>query len=528
MATPKYVFTLMLENRSFDHMLGFSGITGTDANTGSPTQVDGLQPGANAGAFNEYRGRRCDAIGDARFCLPVGPTHNFADVYEQLVGPDQLPPTTSRLTYPDPTNTGFVANYTKEIAKHGSPQDADPCDAIKCFVSAQHLPVLHALASEFVVCDAWFSSMPGPTWPNRFFVHAASSGGLDHSPSALSMATSYRLRSFKFQNGHVFQRLEGKGIYWAVLSGSWLPQCFAMEGMHEFWDTDHRREMKDIDKLLDDVLTHDRAYVFIEPSYGDFLNDTYRGGTSQHALDDVTRGEWLLKAVYEKLRNHGVWDDCALIVTWDEHGGFWDHVPPPQAPPPGDATTNDDNEQFGFQFDRYGVRVPAVLVSPFTERNLVDHRVHDHSTVLSTLGALWDLGGPFTARDGRELHDGASLATVLSRDTPRSDCPQTLPDPAQSTGCPPDDDPPFTSVADVLGVPPDTIHTAQAANATPSDTSAGFAHVAHLVDVGGATPADSAQRAEAFTQSQTDTASVQTYLGAVQERLRPGETIRQS
>jgi phospholipase C len=521
---PKYVFTLMLENRSFDHMLGFSGITGMDASTGVQTPIDGLQPGVNSNAFNEYKGQRCDALDDACFCLAVGPHHNFSDVYEQLVGPDQSPPQTKTLTYPEPTNSGFVASYVKAI---GGAAGADPCDAIKCF-SPANLPVLHELAGEFVVCDAWFSSMPGPTWPNRFFVHAASSGGLDHSPGPVAMATSYKFKSFSFEHGHIFKRLQDRGIFWSVLAGSWLPQCFAMEGMHEFWDGTHKRDMKDIDAVLDELLQHDRGYVFIEPSYGDFLNDTYRGGTSQHALDDVTRGEWLLKAVYERLRNHAVWDDCALIVTWDEHGGFWDHVPPPRATPPGDATTNDDNNAYGFQFDRYGVRVPALLISPLAERNQIDHRTHDHSTVLSTLAALWpDLGGAFTARDGRELHDGATLATLLVRGTPRTDCPTELAEPAKSD-CPPDDDAPFTSVADVLGVAAVTLRAAQASNAPPSDNLAGFAHIAHLMDDAAASLASASQQnADAYTTSlQSSTADVESYLNDVAERLRPGETIR--
>jgi phospholipase C len=316
-----------------------------------------------------------------------------------------------------------------------------------------------------------------------------------------------------------------------VLAGSWLPQCFAMEGMHEFWGDGHKRDMKDIDAVLDELATHDRGYVFIEPSYGDFLNDTYKGGTSQHALDDVTRGEWLLKAVYERLRNHRVWDDCALIVTWDEHGGFWDHVPPPQATPPGDKATNDDGKGYGFQFDRYGVRVPALLISPLAEGRQIDHRTHDHSAVLSTLNALWpDLGGPFTARDARELHDGASLATLLARGTPRTDCPTSLPDPVTSD-CPPDDDAPFTSVADVLGVAAVTLHTAQSPDAPPSDNLAGFAHIAHLMEAGAALPVAAATAtapsADAYEQSvQSSTGSVQEYLDQAAERLRPGEKIR--
>jgi len=492
MATVKYVFTLMLENRSFDHMLGFSGITGMDANTGAATQVEGVPAGGGSSG--------------AHYCLPVGPKHDHPDVVEQLATPG-----------------GFVSNYAKEIAAKGSPAGADPNDVMKCFTSAHDLPVLHQLASEFVVCDHWFCSMPGPTWPNRFFVHAASSGGLDHSPGAFAMATSYRLKAFSFEHGHIFQRLQNQGIRWAVLSGSWLPQCFAMDGMHEFWDAQHKVDMKDTGALLDDLLNHDRAYVFIEPSYGDFLNDTYKGGTSQHAIDDVTRGEWLLKAVYERLRNHPVWESSALIVTWDEHGGFWDHVPPPAATPPGDATTNGDNTKYGFKFDRYGVRVPALLISPLADRNQIDHRTHDHSTVLSTLNALWGIGDPFTARDADELHRGATLATLLVRDPARTDCPPTLVNPG-TTDCPPDDDPPFSSVDDVFGVNADSLRQVQNPGATPSDTAVGFVHVAHLMDAGiNATGAPPAPDADAFVQSlQSGTGAMQNYLSDVQGRLRPG------
>ncbi len=489
----RYVVTLMLENRSFDHMLGYSGITGTDAISGALTAVEGVPAGVpDAGA--------------ARFCLPVGPKHDFPDVAEQLSGPD-----------------GFVASYAKEIAAKGSPAGADPQDAMRCFRSPEQLPVLHQLASEFVVFDHWFASMPGPTWPNRFFVHAASSGGLDHSPGTLSMA-AYQLRPFSFEHGHVFQRLQQRGIPWTVLSGGWLPQCFAMEGMRDFYLGDQRREMQDVDAVLDDMASHDRAYLFIEPSYGDILNDTYKGGTSQHAVDDVTRGEWLLKAVYEKLRAHRIWNDCALIVTWDEHGGFWDHVTPPPATPPGDRASDDDNTKYGFGFDRYGVRVPALLISPRAQRNQVDHRVHDHSSVPAMLQELWDIGGPFTARDAAQVAAHSTPAGLLVY-APRDDCPRTLVDPATSD-CPPDDDPPITSTQMVFGLPPVRPHTAQDAAAAPNDTALGFMHVAHLIDAAVA-PADQQQAAQSFAASLQTRGAAASYLDAVQSRVRPPGPIRQ-
>ena len=494
----KYVVTLMLENRSFDHLLGYSGITGSDAVSGAPTAVEGVPAGVpDAGA--------------AHYCLPVGPKHDFPDVAEQLGSPG-----------------GFVSSYAKEIAAKGSPAGADPQDAMRCFRSAEQLPVLHQLAGEFVVFDHWFASMPGPTWPNRFFVHAASSGGLDHSPGTIDMALSYRLRAFTFQHGHVFQRLEQHGVYWAVLSGGLVPQCFAMDGMHEFYFTDHRRSMDDVDALLDDVAGRDRAYVFIEPSYGDILNDTYKGGTSQHAVDDVTRGEWLLKAVYEKLRAHPIWNDCALLVTWDEHGGFWDHVTPPPATPPGDSTTNGASNKYGFGFDRFGVRVPALLISPRAQRNLIDHRTHDHSTVVAMLEELWpDLGGAFTARDGKQVAEHSTPAGLLDND-PR-DCPHTLADP-KPTDCPPDDDQPFTDAGEVFGLPPMRTHTASAPAATPSETTAGFAHIAHLIDANAMQPQAQEQAATTYAASLQSTGALASYLNDVQDRvaekLQPGQTKR--
>ena len=493
----KYVFTLMLENRSFDHMLGYSGITGCDAISGAQTAVVGVPDGV------------ADA-GPAHYCLTVGPKHDFPDVRDQLATP-----------------SGFVDSYAKEIAAKGSPAGADPQDVMRCFRSAEQLPVLHQLASEFVVFDHWFASMPGPTWPNRFFVHAASSGGLDHSPNAIEMALSYRLRAFTFEHGHVFQRLEQHGIHWTVLSGGLVPQCFAMDGMHEFYFTDHRRSMGGMDAVLDDIGGRDRAYVFIEPSYGDILNDTYKGGTSQHALDDVTRGEWLLKAVYEKLRAHEIWKDCALLVTWDEHGGFWDHVTPPPATPPGDRTTYGPNNKHGFTFDRYGVRVPALLISPRAQRNQIDHRVHDHSTVLAMLQELWpDLGGPFTARDGKQVEAHSTPAGLLNNDA-RDDCPQTLAEP-RPTDCPPDDDSPFTDTGEIFGLPPMRTHTAAEPTATPSDTTAAFAHVAHLIDANAVQPESQQQAAADYQASMGSTGALASYLNEVQDRvaekLQSGQT----
>jgi phospholipase C len=170
------------------------------------------------------------------------------------------------------------------------------------------------------------------------------------------------------------------------------------------------------------------AYLFIEPHYGHVLSDgrNFKCGNSQHPLDDVTRGERLLKDVYETIRSSPHWASSVLIVLYDEHGGFYDHVVPPRATPPGDAFSP-DNSRHGFQFDQLGVRIPALVISPYTARRTIDHTVHDHTSVLATVERLHGLD-PLTARDA----GAAGLNHLFALDAARQDAPTRLPDPAPS------------------------------------------------------------------------------------------------
>src|SRR5262249_52215824 len=145
----KHVFVLMLENRSFDHMLGFSDISGTDAKTGKPTKTERLK------GTESNRGTQGNFVvtTGAADVMGKGPSHNFVDVLEQLCGHGVNYP--SHGAYPAIHNNGFVTNY------EGTGGPANAGDAMKCF-APDKLPVLNALAHEFVVCDHWFSSMPGP------------------------------------------------------------------------------------------------------------------------------------------------------------------------------------------------------------------------------------------------------------------------------------------------------------------------------------------------------------------------------
>jgi phospholipase C len=399
------VFVLMLENRAFDHMLGYSAVTGTDAVSGQPTQIDGL-----AGTeSNTYNGQPYAVSPSAGFVMPADPGHEFTNVLQQLGGPGATYPQGG--PYPPIVNTGFVASYA---ATGGQ---ARPGEIMKCF-SPSSLPVLNALAREFVVCDNWHASMPGPTWPNRLFVHAASSGGLDHSPTTAEIVLWESLNGFSFQKGTIFDAMKAKNVSRRLYAGDDFPMVSALKGIA-------LSDIRPYHLFAQDVAqpNYPFSYTFIEPSYN-VLTD-YKDSTSQHPLDDVTRGEMLIKATYEAIRNSPRWNNSLLIITWDEHGGFYDHAIPPPAVAPGD--TEAAHNQFGFNFELYGPRVPAVIVSPLIPRNLVDHRLYDHASIPATLEALFGLKA-LTRRDAA----ANNLTSLLSLSIPRTDAPATLPAPAQS------------------------------------------------------------------------------------------------
>jgi phospholipase C len=187
----------------------------------------------------------------------------------------------------------------------------------------------------------------------------------------------------------------------------------------------HLDDIRSFSLLASDLqqANFDFSYVFIEPRY-DVLHD-YRAGNSQHPMADVTQGESLIKTVYDTIRNSPVWKKSMLVITWDEHGGFYDHAIPPAAPAPGDTAVVDENNKNRFTFEQYGPRVPAVVVSPLIPKNIVDHRVYDHASILATLESLFGLPA-LTARDAA----AARLDALVTLGTARDDTPEVLPAPA--------------------------------------------------------------------------------------------------
>jgi hypothetical protein len=405
----KHIFVLMLENRSFDHMLGHSGITGTDAETGQPTTIDGL----TGTESNSFHGITYPVTADAPYKLRYDPGHSFDAQLIQLCGYNDE--NNNRITYPPrgpyPTinNSGFATSYGLS--------DHDPANVMRGFTE-EHLPFLHQLAREFVVCDRWFASHPGHTWPNRVFVHAATSGGMDMQPSDWQIFkwTANHWSGLELAHGTIYDRLEQAGLSKQIYCGDYWPMVGTLKGVSNAFD------VRFINYLFDDLLNgelDDAVVIHIEPNYDEI--HTFENGESQHPPSDIRHGDLLIKNIYEAIRNSPLWEQSLLIITWDECGGFYDHAFPPATVPPGDPQADDVENAHQFAFDQLGPRVPAVVISPLIPKNLVDHRVYDHASVPATIERAFGLA-PLTARDKH----ANSLTTLISLGQPRQDTPARL------------------------------------------------------------------------------------------------------
>jgi phospholipase C len=272
------------------------------------------------------------------------------------------------------------------------------------------LPVLHGLARNFAVCDHWFSSMPGPTWQNRFFVHSGTCLGHTKMPST-SDPGSMRI----YYQETIFDRLSEADIDWKIFHDG-IPQSIVLTRLLTRYLT--FRGYKDMQGFYD-LASGDPddfpAYAFIEPRYfGPDEND-------QHPPADIRRGEVLIADVYNAIRsNKNLWESTLLVITSDEHGGFYDHVPPPDTVPPDDHTAE-------WSFDRLGVRVPMVLVSPWIAKGVVK-TVFDHTSLLRYLCEKWSLeplGARMQAFAGpTRANNFADELTKLT--APRTDTPERL------------------------------------------------------------------------------------------------------
>jgi phospholipase C len=342
----KHVIHLMLENHSFDQMLGcFKSIY---------PEVDGVDP-ANLRSCVDKDGKSFAQSETNEVQTASDPKHEFDNVRTQM----------------QDGNKGFLKDFT--TAYPGS--SAQDRQEIMGYYGMGKLPALHALAKEFTICDKWFASMPGPTWPNRFFALTGTSNGEIEMPSG-SQQLDPRWYTHQTQPT-IFDRLNEANKKWKVyyydFPNSWLllRQLEPQNAIHyhhidTFFNTDTRN-----------AATFPE-FVFIEPKYfGQDQND-------DHPPHNVMKAEKLVADVYNAIRsNPELWESSLLVITFDEHGGFYDHVVPPAAVPPDDKTSH-------YAFNQYGMRVPALLVSPWVGRR-TESTVFDHTSVLKFMTEKWGL-----------------------------------------------------------------------------------------------------------------------------------------
>ena len=385
-----HIVQLMLENRSFDHMLGFlypksdtfEGLTGSESNTD-----------ASGNTVTVYQ---IDHTAAGAYFMPgADPGEGYSNTNQQLFGSGKPP------TPPAANNSGFVTNFADAISydqRSGrNAQAGTTASDIMGVFPPVALPVLSGLAQGFAVCDHWYSSVPTETFPNRAFACAATSQGhMNDATASFTVPTIFGLMTTHNLTWKIYgydQEALTRKNFPDTLSAP--DSCF---GLFTNFQSDAAAGTLP-------------QYSFLEPSWGST-------GNSQHPNYDVSLGEKLILDVYTAVRNGPGWDQTLLFITYDEHGGLYDHVPPPAGAVPPDTTPG----EFGFDFTRFGVRVPAVLVSPLIPAGTV-FRVPgstplDHTSVLKTIQTRWGLPA-LTARDAA----APDVGDVLSLAAPRTDDP---------------------------------------------------------------------------------------------------------
>jgi len=419
------IVVVLLENRSFDHILGYLSLAGA----GRPA-VEGLS--ADPAWLEQHANDGVEPFALAQQVID-DPPHEQATIALQLGSP-------AAPGGPCPMN-GFVASYRQR-----QPPPADP-RLVMGYYNAPSVPTFDFLARNFTVCDHWFAALPTGTQANRLMAMSGTTGIIDNAPLFLP------------DQPLVYDWLSDKGITWcAYQSGDFLP-FFALMPR---WQGEIATALA-LDALAPDAHPRFRRFsnfardwatapsmpsvIFIEPEYTD---GPHAAPNDDHPPTGIAAGQRFVAEIYEALiGNPARWARTVMIVTYDEHGGFFDHVPPLPIPTtiPGHGTAP--------IFATTGVRVPALLVSPLVEPGSVFPRPLDHTSILQLLADKF--GNGFYSPAVYDRQPALSpLADAITRAAPRSDVPR----------------PPAVPLAAVAATPPSAPAPSATANAKAFDLAA--------------------------------------------------------
>lgn len=392
----KHIVTLMMENRSFDHMLGglkavdprINGLSGNESNPNSNGQAVNVLPDA------AYQGQ-----------LDPDPDHHFPGVNTQLYFGTDGPPD-------EPGMKGFIQSYFQQR------RDVNHSAKIMYYFEPKKIPILTGLARNYAVFNGWFASIPGPTLCNRAFAHYGTSFG------EVGMNLFYLNVPFL----SIYERMLKAGrtskLYYFDQQSSSLEVVNLLKNQPKLFGV--------YDDFLSDCKKNRLPdYCFVEPNYSDHEDEG--GGellaSDQHPDHHVLAGEAFIGSVYNAIRNNpNLWKNTLLLITYDEHGGIYDHVPPPACTPDGfTASAAATGTGVPFKFDRLGVRVPAIAVSPWIPKGTVvpgpgepGGRVFEHASIPNTVMKAFGLTDD--NRSPREKAADTFMDLVSDTMRPDNDC----------------------------------------------------------------------------------------------------------
>jgi phospholipase C len=378
----KHVVVLMMENHSYDNHLGMLQRPGADGFTlGSDGKPTAQNPYADGKIQHAFRMPTTCQISGA-------PSQTWKNAHIQLAG--------GKLD-------GFVESGSGPVSM-GYWEKAD-------------LPFYYSLASTFPLADQYHCSVLGQTFPNRRYLIAATSLGMinDGVPDPLSYPA----------NGTIFDHLHKAGVSFADYF-SFLDDFLPSGTMELFPELLIRYPgaLKDTDGFFKDAKAGTLpGFCIVEPNYGK---------NSEENPQNIAYGEQFAATVIDAVMTGPAWESTLLLWTFDEHGGYYDHVVPPAAPAPDDIPPNGTPVYTGFK--QYGFRVPAAIVSPWARKNYVSHNVFDHTSILAFLETKWNLPA-MTHRDGgaHNMLDMLDLTAPAFKTPPKLDRPLLDTDPGALT-----------------------------------------------------------------------------------------------
>ncbi len=379
----EHIVVLMMENRSFDHMLGFLTLDE------GRTDLEGPTPGlANDAAGKSWPVHPATST---KLVKLQDPKHGHVDVAAQIAGGKM---------------SGFAQNYWS--SRKQPPFPGDTPGVVMAYHTAAQLPVYDFLAGQFCICDHWFCSVPGETMPNRCYAVAGTSGG---RLEALDPPRPYNLASF-------CRALDKAKVSWRWYSHDYVPMIWiidpgvtADEPIPAYFD---RKDTLGHRSFLERAAAGDLPAVsWIDPNFID-LSFGPAGSNDDHPPSDLHAGQKLALDLVDAVMQRPAWQKTMVILTYDEHGGFYDHVPPPAAA--------DDSPALR----QLGPRVPAFVISPWVGKASVSKTVYDHTSIIKTILARFCRKADGTVPDmGARVRAAQHLGGVLTESSARPAIPRT-------------------------------------------------------------------------------------------------------